>query len=236
MHVDEPRPDLGGLQVATRTRSMPSPLASSGSSVSSSRRSPRSLPYDVEFSLTSTTSRTPWLGEPLAPRRGASGGRRETNEPRKAGIAQNEHRRSHPTASFSGATPRRTAAAYDARSRRRAPMPGAGRRSDLGMPGGTTRRRLRRRARPAAACAGPAARAAVRFRQRRSSSRVGDVGVVVEAEHGVGLGQRARRARCRSARPGSRRRPRLGPSALSRPRRAARRSSPSWPPRRSRRC
>src|SRR5829696_7263476 len=82
---------------------MPSTAASSGSSASSRRRSPRSLPYDVEFSLTRTSSRTPRSASQRASASSSSGGR-ETNAPRKDGIAQNEHRRSQPEASLSGAT------------------------------------------------------------------------------------------------------------------------------------
>ena len=48
-----------GCRYETRTRSIPSTAASSGSRASSSRRSPRSFPYEVEFSLTRNSSRTP---------------------------------------------------------------------------------------------------------------------------------------------------------------------------------
>src|SRR5580658_7006915 len=82
---------------------MPSVAARSGRTSSSSRRLPRSLPYDVEFSLTSTSSRTPWLASQRASAR-ISGGRRDTNAPRNDGMAQNEQRRSQPDAIFSGAT------------------------------------------------------------------------------------------------------------------------------------
>src|SRR3954447_4247218 len=81
---------------------MPSRAASSGSRLSSRRRSPRSLPYDVLFSLTRNTSRTPSPASQRASLR-TSDGRRLTNEPRKLGMAQNEQRRSQPLASFSGA-------------------------------------------------------------------------------------------------------------------------------------
>jgi hypothetical protein len=64
--------------------------------------SPRSFPYDVEFSLTSTSSRTPWPASHAASV-STSCGRRDTNEPRKVGIAQKVHRRSQPLASFSAA-------------------------------------------------------------------------------------------------------------------------------------
>ena len=74
-----------------------------GSSASSARRSPRSLPYDVEFSLTSTSSRAPVAASHRASASTSAGGR-DTNEPRKDGIAQNAHRRSQPDASFRYAT------------------------------------------------------------------------------------------------------------------------------------
>src|SRR5208282_1890723 len=54
-------------------------------------------------SLTSTSSRTPWPASQRASAR-ISGGRRETNAPRKEGIAQKEQRRSQPDAILSGAT------------------------------------------------------------------------------------------------------------------------------------
>jgi hypothetical protein len=57
----------------------------------------------VEFSLTSTSSRTPWSASQRASA-STSDGRRETNAPRKLGMAQNEQRRSQPLASLSGAT------------------------------------------------------------------------------------------------------------------------------------
>ena len=82
---------------------MPSIAASCGSSFSSARGSPRSLPYEVEFSLTSTSSRTPVLASHSASA-SISSGVRETNAPRNDGIAQNAHRRSQPLASFSEAT------------------------------------------------------------------------------------------------------------------------------------
>src|SRR5213596_1220407 len=82
---------------------MPGTAASWGSSFSSARRSPRSLPYDDEFSLTRTSSRTPSAASHSASAM-TSSGVLETNAPRNDGIAQNEHRRSQPDASFSGAT------------------------------------------------------------------------------------------------------------------------------------
>src|SRR5580658_3994187 len=81
---------------------MPSTAASEGSSPSSSRRLPRSLPYEVEFSLTSRISLTPWPASQRASASRSSAGL-DTNAPRNAGIAQNEHRRSQPEAIFSGA-------------------------------------------------------------------------------------------------------------------------------------
>ena len=50
-----------------------------------------------------TISRTPWSANHRASPRISAGGR-DTNAPRNDGIAQNEHRRSQPDASFSGAT------------------------------------------------------------------------------------------------------------------------------------
>src|ERR1039458_7099558 len=61
---------------------MPLVAARSGRTSSSSRRLPRSLPYEVEFSLTSTSSRTPLSASQRASAK-ISGGRRETNAPRK---------------------------------------------------------------------------------------------------------------------------------------------------------
>src|SRR6266700_5119731 len=81
---------------------MPGTAASAGKTSSRSRRFPRSLPYDVEFSLTSTSSRTPSPASQAASA-SRSAGSRETNAPRKDGIAQKVHRRSHPDAIFSGA-------------------------------------------------------------------------------------------------------------------------------------
>ncbi len=56
----------------------------------------------MEFSLTSSSSRTP-LAASHSASASSSGGRRETNAPRKDGMAQNEQRRSQPEAIFSGA-------------------------------------------------------------------------------------------------------------------------------------
>src|ERR1700752_1657846 len=83
---------------------MPSVAARSGRTSSSSRRLPRSLPYDVEFSLTRNSSRTPWLASQRASAK-ISGGRRDTNAPRNDGMAQNAQRRSQPAAISSGAPP-----------------------------------------------------------------------------------------------------------------------------------
>ena len=60
------------------------------------------MPYDVEFSLTRNSSRTPSAASQRASSR-TSVGRRLTNEPRNDGIAQNVQRRSQPDASLSGA-------------------------------------------------------------------------------------------------------------------------------------
>src|SRR5450755_971412 len=82
---------------------MPGTAASCGSASASSLRLPRSLPYDVEFSLTSSSSRTPCSASQAASAT-RSGTGRDTNAPRKAGIAQNVHLRSQPDAILSGAT------------------------------------------------------------------------------------------------------------------------------------
>ena len=112
-------------------------------------------------------------------------GRRLTNEPRKLGIAQNEQRRSQPLASLSGAigppsSRRRTArgpgrALHRGRSGAVVGPDGAARR-----PGeiGSSRRRS------CGVCG------VVRLPRQDRAQPGGDVGVVVEAEHGVGLGQR----------------------------------------------
>ncbi len=172
---------------------MPSIAASSGSSVSSSRRSPRSLPYDVLFSLTRNTSRTP---SPASQRASASTseGRRLTKEPRKLGIAQNEHRRSQPLASFNGAigppaSRRRTARGPLAGAR--SPMPSVEPVETTPCPGTET-------ARGVAVDRGDRQQPAPVLRRVRVEALTGqdraqpgrDVGVVVEAEDGVGLGQR----------------------------------------------
>ena len=72
----------------------------------------------MEFSLTRNSSRAPWVPSHCASW-STSLGRRLTNEPRNAGIAQNEQRRSQPLASFSaavgpGSSRRRTDAGPDA--------------------------------------------------------------------------------------------------------------------------
>ena len=136
-------------------------------------------------------------------------GRRETNEPRKLGIAQNEQRRSHPLASLSGAigppsSRRRTvrgpvagAPAPMARPARqvdrRRPWPGTTTSAAAARSAGEIGSSLRRSCGVCGWCVSPA---------RIDAQPVGDVGVVVEAEHRVGLGQRRRRARSpyRSAR------------------------------------
>ena len=193
--TSSPRPATGASRPAAGSSPAPgrcpSTAASSGSSVSSSRRSPRSLPYDVEFSLTRTSSRTPCSASQRASV-STSAGRRDTNEPRKDGIAQNVQRRSQPEASLSGAT---------------GPLPSR-RRSDRGPEAGATPAgRSGRSTAPWPGTAGPGlpvdrrqrqqvaavARDVRHVRARRRGSRPqagGDVGVVVEAEHRVGLGQR----------------------------------------------
>ena len=102
MTSSRPGRTSAGWRYETRTLATPSTAASSGSSVSSSRRSPRSLPYDVEFSLTRNSSRTPCSASHRASV-STSAGRRETNAPRNDGIAQKAQRRSQPEAILSGA-------------------------------------------------------------------------------------------------------------------------------------
>ena len=126
------------------------------------------------------------------------GGRREMKEPRKDGMAQKEQRRSQPEASFTEAT-----GAPSSRRRRGARGPEAGAR-----PSGEVRRRRRRG--PGSADVPGSARDSWRSAGLIGSSlrrsrgvweawmppvrmvlqAVGDVGVVVEAEHAVRLGQR----------------------------------------------
>ena len=91
-----------GCKYETRILSIFSILESAGKRASSKFMSPRSLPYEVVFSLTKNSSRTP---RSLSHTASAimSVGRLETNEPRKAGIAQNVHLRSQPFAIFKGA-------------------------------------------------------------------------------------------------------------------------------------
>ena len=173
------RPAAGRTAAPARCRRAP---ASSGSSVSSSRRSPRSLPYDVEFSLTSTSSRTPCSASQRASAR-TSDGRRETKAPRKLGIAQNVQRRSQPRASFSGATGLSS-------SRRRTtvgPPAWPGRPMSI-APGSTTLARstglIGSSLRRSPGCGSPG-----RSPSSTAAGGVGQAGVGVEAEHGVGLGQ-----------------------------------------------
>ena len=79
------------------------PAAKSGSNDSSSRISPRSFPYDVVFSETRITSRTPVATiSPISET--ISDGVRDTKDPRKRGIAQKAHLRSQPLASLTEAT------------------------------------------------------------------------------------------------------------------------------------
>ena len=91
-----------GCKYETRTHSIPSGCTKSGKSFSSNLKSPRSLPYEVEFSLTKRSSRTPFSPSQAASSK-ISPGSRETNEPRNAGIAQKVHLRSQPEAIFNGA-------------------------------------------------------------------------------------------------------------------------------------
>ena len=122
-----------------------------------------------------------------APRRAA--GRRYA--PRNAGIAQNAQRRSQPEASLSGAI----GLVVSRRRSTRGPLAGA---SPAGRSGDAVPRRAHGRGRPAARRA-PAAAAVRRSRGTWAACALpgedrlqplGDVGVVVEAEHRVGLGQR----------------------------------------------
>ena len=132
-----------------------------------------------------------------------SEGRREMKEPRKDGMAQKEQRRSQPEASFTEAT---GLVSSRRRSGARGPEAGA-------TPSGQVVGRAAVARAPAAACAWPgSATASAPCRCGRADRQqlaavargvrgvdaagedglqaVGDVGVVVEAEHAVGLGQR----------------------------------------------
>ena len=92
-----------GCRYATRIRAISVPWPIAGSKDSSNRKSPKSLPYEVEFSLTKTASVTPRPASQATSATTSAGGR-EMNEPRNEGIAQKVHRRSQPDASFTGAT------------------------------------------------------------------------------------------------------------------------------------
>ena len=99
-------------------------------------------------------------------------GRRLTNEPRKVGIAQKVHRRSHPEASLSGAIgPVSSRVRGSPPARRPVDLPVD--RRDRQQPAPVLRR----------VRGGPLPR-------HDGPQPGGDVGVVVEAEHGVRLGQR----------------------------------------------
>ena len=123
-------------------------------------------------------------------------GRREMNEPRKDGMAQNEQRRSQPEASFTEAT---GLVSSRRRSGARGPEAGArpsGRSSGAGCPGawpgsatsagGLPLGRADRQQLAPVAGGVRGVDAAV----EDGLEAVGDVGVVVEAEHAVGLGKR----------------------------------------------
>ena len=115
-------------------------------------------------------------------------GRRLTNEPRKLGIAQNEQRRSQPLASLSGAIGPPSRRRRRRAGRSRAPGTGPGRAPRArGRQVEASRSTGRDRQQPAAV------RGRVRVVRLAGHDRAqprGDVGVVVEAEHRVGLGQR----------------------------------------------
>ena len=164
--------------------------ASSGSSVSSSRRSPRSLPYDVEFSLTRNELADALVGEPA--RLGEDVAGRPGDE--RAAEGRDRAERAAPVAA-AGDLQRCPRAAVEPRRRTRGGP--AGRRQSTGRtswPGTATPMRPRRALRPGVSGSSvrrsvgdvrpPAARPP-RMRRRW----LDDVGVVVEAEHGVGLGQ-----------------------------------------------
>ncbi|CAB4829911.1 unannotated protein [freshwater metagenome] len=91
-----------GCKYESRMSSTPGISAKSGNNFSINVRSPRSFPYEVVFSLTKKSSLTPLVDNQRASSN-ISVGRRETNAPRKYGIAQKEQRRSQPDAIFSGA-------------------------------------------------------------------------------------------------------------------------------------
>ena len=131
----------------------------------------------MEFSLTRNSSRAPWSASQRASV-STSEGRRLTNEPRKLGIAQNEQRRSQPLASLSGG----------GRSGVEAAAYGGGAGGVTGHRRGRERP-LDRRDRQQLAAVLRRVRQVRLPRDDRAQPR-GDVGVVVEAEHGVGLGQR----------------------------------------------
>ncbi len=82
---------------------MPSIAAMPSRRCSSAWESARSLPYEVVFSETRLSSLTPSAASQAASAR-ISSGVRETNEPRKDGMAQKVQRRSQPEASLRFAT------------------------------------------------------------------------------------------------------------------------------------
>ena len=137
------------------------------------------MPYDVVFSLTSTISRTPRAASQSASARTSSGGR-ETNAPRKDGIAQNVQRRSQPDASLTGAT------GPDSSRRRKVRGPPA----CPGMPTVAAAGGPVRRAMGSSRAAVDRAVRADRATRDHVGEPVADRGVVVEAEDRVRLGQR----------------------------------------------
>ena len=78
----------------------------------------------MEFSLTSSTSRTPRSASQRASASTSAGGR-DTNDPRKDGIAQKAQRRSQPLAIFSGAQGRWSSLVRSTGATATDPCPGA---------------------------------------------------------------------------------------------------------------
>ena len=191
--LDQAGPHLGRLEIAhphAVDARRPRRARAAGSRAGAGRRGP---------CRTTWSSRSPGRARARparpasAPRSSTSAGRRDTNAPRNDGIAQNVQRRSQPEASLSGGdrAARRAAGAAPAgprpgatpsgRSGRSRPVTGDGRPSDCRSTGasGSSLRRSR----------GTCGTCAV-ARQDRAQP-LGDVGVVVEAQHRVGLGQRS---------------------------------------------
>ena len=229
--LDQAGPGLGRLQVADPhpdDAGAPRPAAAAASPAA--RGSPRSLPYEVEFSLTSTSSRTPSpashsasassssRGRGRRTRRGTPGWRRTRTAGRSRWPASaarpgrcSSRRRSTGAQVGRGVLVDDRVPGHDHVRRRR-------RRTGVS---GSSSRRSRGRVRVDPLAGQDARRAGPRCRGSRRSP----------APRAPRAG--CRRAPARTARPCSRRRP---PWRRCRRRPAASRSSPAWPSRRSRRC